>query len=523
MSDLPPDYNGNDDEGPTQNTMADLPGQLKSWLGNVGDRVSGWANDAATIVNDFITRRDIADQATAEANQFTSNVQDFSRGLDEVVRADPTATNMAFGLAAITVPAIVADHPHLPDDQREPVANALAGEIGKSIAQNAVVGWAQRDTDTAHAELKRLGGLFTDDERSALSDHVNLLGDAKQMDAEGAAIQEANRRAEDSHQRSLLYGDELLKPDGAPNFNPDWARRVVNDQGVAPDDSARLLELQRVQQRMNQLSTSGTVAPITNGNRLLDFIDMAGNGMTGRKQLFDQAIAGDISLQDAQTLIRAGQNPADLATIKGFVANARKAVKGPDGDLDPDGTAMAKLAHDVLHSYGTMGVGSLDPNDPNFFGAMRKSFGQNALDQRIAIETKARRLEDIFAQKQQHAQAMVDRQNAQAAKQAGEFGLRQDLAENRREQTDLERSTDREEKEQQRDRRLELRDADRQQRAQLVAASTQARLDATREDQATAQANAFVHNASRVPAERPAPAATDVFRRFGRLGRAGLD
>lgn len=506
MSDMPPDYSF-DEREPVQNTMADLSGQLKGWLGNIGDRISGWAQDAATLVNDFITRRDIADTAEAQAARYTENVREFSRGLDEVVRADPTATNMALGLAALTVPALVAEHPHLPDDRRGQIADALAGEIGKSIAQNSVVAWAQRDADTAHTELKRLGGLFTDQERGALADHVDLLGDARQMDAEAAQIAEVNARAEESHRRTLLYGDELLRPDGAL-VNPNWARRVVNDQNVSPDDTARLLDLQRMQQRANQLATSGTVAPITNGNKLPDFIGMAKSGMAGQKQLYDQAIAGNISLQDARTLIQAGRNPSDLAAIENFVNNARKAVKGPDGDLDPDGTAMAKLAHDVLTAYRTMGIGSLDPSDPNFFGAMRKSFGQNALDQRIAVEQKAQRLEDIFARRQASARAEVQRQ-------AEMFGLRDQIGEVRREEALAIRNAARENAAEERAKRLELRDLDRQQRAEFAAAATRARFEAAQAPHAREPLPRGGGGGRSV--QLPSP--TETFRRFGRLGR----
>src|SRR5512146_1614144 len=106
MSDLPSGYDGSasEDGPPPQTTPADYPSTIKEWMGNLGSSVQGWGQAAATWVNDFLTRRDIADNATAQAQQFTDNVQQFGAGLDQVIRADPTATDMALGLTALTVP-----------------------------------------------------------------------------------------------------------------------------------------------------------------------------------------------------------------------------------------------------------------------------------------------------------------------------------------------------------------------------------------------------------------------------------
>lgn len=497
------------DTAPVQTTPADLPGALKSWLGNVGGRLQGWAQDAATIVNDFVTRRDIADKATLDAQAFTNNVREFSRGLDTVVRADPTATNMALGLAAITVPAIVADHPYLPDDQKAQVADQLAGEVGKSVAQNAVVAWAQRDPDSAHAELKRLGGLFPDNEREALADHVDLIGTAKDMDANAAQIQEANRRADASFERSKLYGDELIRPGGPA---PDFVRRVVNDQTVNPQDTDQLM---RRQQAMMDQASSG-VPPKTNGLQFDKFLDMAGAGRQGWNQLWDQTMNGNLNPATAQALAKA--SPGDLAAMSKFYQNARRAAVGADGDLLNPHTsdALGKQMEQMVQAYSRWGVGSLDPNDPNFFGAMHKGFGQTALDQRLATEQKAAKLEDIFARRQE---MRVARENAMAARRAQEFGIRQELETVNRERVKNERDAARAEATRQRDERLNVRNMERQQRAANVAAATQAKLEQQNEARQIAQADRIASAGPRGPAQRPPPNPAETFRKWVGLGR----
>lgn len=515
MSDLPNpadlDYTGAppEDTGPAQTTMADLPAQLKGWLGGVGNRLQGWATDAATLVNDFITRRDIAANAQAQADQFTGNVQTFAGGLDSMVRADPTATNLALGLAALTVPAIVAEHPYLSDEQRPQVANDLAGEIGKSVARNAVVSWAQRDPDAAHAELGRLRGLFTPEEGDALAAHVDLLGDAHQMDAEAAQIAAANARADESHRRTMLYADELIKPDGSPNFNPAWARRVANDPNVSPQDTAQLLDVQRVQTRMNQLGMSGGPPPITNGNKILDFIDMAKNGREGQKALLDQVRQMNLSLKDAQTFSKA--SPGDLAFLENYFKAAQSSVKGADGDLDPDGTSMARFADSALNMYRTLGRGALDPNDPNFMGRMQRSFGQDALDRRIAQEQKAQKIEDIFARRQAMRQA-------EAQKRGEEFGLKRQLAAVDKERALSERNAIHDERVKAREQRMELRGQQMLSRAQAAANSANVQLAQRNEARQIAQGNAIADRASRERGRPPANPA-DTFRKFWQLGR----
>lgn len=512
---------------PTQNTMADLPGQLKEWLGGVAGRMSGWASDAATIVNDFLTRRDIADTASAQAAQFSESVQAFSNGLDQVVRADPTATNMALGLAAITVPAMIDDHPFMPEDQRGPVSEALAGEVGKSIARNAVISWAQRDTPTAHAELSRLGGLFTTDERGALSDHVNLLGDARQTDTDASAIQAANDRAEESHRRSIAYGDQLIRPDGTPQFPAGWMQRVANDQGVSPDDTA---QLGRVMQKM--MDNAATGAPTqSNGLKFGDFLDMAGKGIAGRRQLMEQVINGNLAPQTAQALVKA--SPSDLTALGNLYQNARKAAAGPDGDLINEATsdALGKKMETMIGAYSRWGVGALDPKDPNFFGAMHKGFAQSALDQRIAMETKARSLGDIFAGRQaaarnledirlqnaqaEHQRARVERQQlreAEAKKQAEEFGLRQKIEEAHKKEAEAQHTQAREERQQAAARQHEIRQLAQQEHAKFAEAAARARLE---------RASALGTGGNAPPAIHPTPPPqpTDTFRRFSSLGR----
>lgn len=498
---------GDESLPPVQNTLADLPGQLKEWLGGVAGRMGGWARDAATVVNDFITRRDIADAAAAEAEQFSASVQQFSGGLDEVVRADPTATNMALALAAITVPAIVGDHPYLSEDQRAGVADQLAGDMGRSIARNAVIAWAQRDPDTAQAELKRLGGLFGESDRSALADHVDLLARARAQDQAGAAAQDAVDRLTTSEASRGAYLDQLVDANGQPRIPRGWMMRVANDQRVSPEDTALL---QRIQQRMQNLQTqfAGQTPPLTDGTKVGDFLKMAQGGRAEQAQLLEH-VGVDLDLRDAQTLMAIGKNPSEASYMNNVFSMARRAVKGPDGDLDPTGEAMGRFAQVFLREYRQLGRGALDPNDPNFLGSLRGFAGRDAMTQRIQTEQKAERLADIFAKRQQ-----MRRQEAQ--RQVAIMGVREDIAENRRQQAELGRQIERDERAREREYRQALREADRMTRAEFASAAARARLEAANQPSAPLPRVPSGGGAGRVE-RRPEP--TDTFRRFLSLGR----
>lgn len=515
MSDLP-SYGAppDEDEAPAQTTLADLPGQLKEWLGSVPGRVAGWASDAATVVNDFITRRDIADNATAEAQAFTSNVQQFSQGLDEVVRADPTATNMALGLAALTVPAIVADHPYLPDDQRGDIANALAGQVGQSIARNAVISWAQRDPDTAHAELARLGGLFGDEERTALGDHVDLIGAALDQDRDAAAIQAVNDRADQSHDRQAAYLDELIRPDGSYQFPRDWARRVANDPSVSPEDTARTTA---IKERLMAQQAQKVVPPQLKAADIPQFLQWAQGGREGQKRIFDAAAADQIELKDAQDLIRIGRNPAEARYVEQAYNTYKQAINGPDGDLAAStggDQAISIEFSNLLKGYRTLGAGAFDPNDPNFMGGMRKTFGQDAMNQRIATEQKVQRLEDIFARRAHEHQA---HQAAERAVERQRFDITQKEHEIHQEQVKSKLAEQREARETERQWRLEQRGF----HEQAVAEQATARMEAHLNEQAAAKsdrrvAEAHIGRTDREPAQSNP---TDTFRKFLGLGR----
>src|SRR5574340_1197904 len=223
---------------PPQNSAADLPGLLKQWLGQVPAQHQEWAQAASTIVNDFVTRRDIADNATAQADDFVNSVRRFGDGLMAAVRADPTATNMALGLTALTVPALVNDHPYLDDATRPTVANQLAGEIGQNVARHAVLAWAQRSPDEAHNELTRLAPLFSGEQVDALRGHIDLLAGAQEQDQAGAVAQAQGAADAFSARQTAAYVDELVGPDGRPQFPAQWVQRVVNDQTVSPADTA---------------------------------------------------------------------------------------------------------------------------------------------------------------------------------------------------------------------------------------------------------------------------------------------
>lgn len=528
MSDLPNpadlDYDpapAPGDEGPpVQTTLADLPSQLKEWLGSVSGRMTGWAQDAATLVNDFITRRDIADNATAEAARFTENIRAFSGGLDQVVRADPTATNMALGLAALTVPAIIADHPHLPDEGRAGIADQLAGEVGRNIARSAVLAWAQRDPDTAHAEMARLGALIPEGERGALADHVDLLGRALQQDREGAAAQTQADQASRGYATTLAYLDQLVDANGNPRIPRDFVRRVVNDQNVSPADTALL---QRVQERIQKLQTqyAGLPPPLTDGAKVKQFIDAAQGGREGQRKLLDH-IGIDLDLKDAQTLIAASRNPAEADYLRNVMRLAERALKGPDGELGRDGSeAMGRFAQTFLREYRTLGRGALDPNSPNFLGALRGFAGRDEMEQRLATEQKAARLADIFARKQAATRA-------QAANQQAIARTRADLSDVRADQAEFERQSEREERARERTARLEARAIQQQSHAEAVAAQTAARLEAQRSaryqgiaDQALAAGRRLGGGGGggrREAVSNPA----ETFRRFAGLGRPGV-
>src|SRR4051812_6738890 len=122
-----------EDAGQEPHPLEEFTGLFKTPSGQA------FADEAAVRINDYVTKRQIADANTAAGQQFSDNLQEMRQNFVGMVQDDPASTDLALELAHLGVSAMVgsvpgADPKHL---------DTISTSIQQDVARHAVHSMAE--------------------------------------------------------------------------------------------------------------------------------------------------------------------------------------------------------------------------------------------------------------------------------------------------------------------------------------------------------------------------------------------
>lgn len=360
MSDLGEDYKV--EEAPPH--PADPGRPLTDFVGAFTDpQAREVFRDAAIRIQDYVTKRTIADENAAAANRLVGNLGQFKNGLVEMVQSDPASVTLGMDLVPGVVGGLVDMHPFLPDDQRQSTYDSLAADMQRDIARAGVMSWADRDATVARNMLDspRVAGLFSDADRAGLSGYIGAMETARAVDNAALARQRAADADEIRMTSAINYFGALLDPRTFDlQFPAGWAERVTADNTLPPGDTASMLGIYGRLQQNGDVDTNPLLAA--------DLISLAAQGKGAPVTSVLNQIGRNLSITDALTIagMSMSNTPGGRAEVQALAATLqsyRDRVVTPENG--PAGVrAFERFVNWIIPQV--RGGGGLDPRAENY-------------------------------------------------------------------------------------------------------------------------------------------------------------
>ena len=202
--------------------------ELTDFVGQFGD--APWAQKAADQVQTYLTTKTIAQNAQDAGNQLVQNIGRAKDNLVNMVKTDPGSAKLALGLAPDMVDGLTEEAGH------EPGAHAaLAGDMQREIAHNAITTLASRNPDAARSALgSDLGGYLADGDHAGLSTYIDNQERFAQQDKMARGQQLQRDQAQASYSKASTYLNSMIHPrTGDLYMPPGLGMAVMDDPSVA--------------------------------------------------------------------------------------------------------------------------------------------------------------------------------------------------------------------------------------------------------------------------------------------------
>lgn len=358
---------------------ADPPQPLVDLVNAFSDpQAQGVFRDAAVKVQDYLVRRDVADQNSAMADRLVNNIDQFKSGLVSMVQSDPAATQLGLDLVPDIIGGIVASHPHLPEEQLGDIHGQLTGDIQKEIARAGVMSMADQNEAAARRLLDHsaVSAVLDDGDRTALNGYIGAQATARTADDAALARQRAVDLDRTRQFSTLNYFNALTDP--ATNdltFPPGWAQKVTADPTLPPAYTAAMLNI------YGRLRANGD-APASDPHLAADLIDTAARGGATTPGILQYAGNG-MRLTDAVTIagMAGPQTPegsADIRALNDLVQQSRATLASPENG--PAGQAAYERYMNWLLPAVRGGAVSVNPAEPTYAGLRLAEFAPRAGD-----------------------------------------------------------------------------------------------------------------------------------------------
>lgn len=280
--------------------------------------------EAATYLNDYVQRRNIADANEAAAQNFASDLSDFRDGMKQFVTADPTlgAVQATMKATAPMVQGVVGTTGHPDADEH---AGTLTRHIHGEIASAAVTSAAEKDANHARMLLDHpdISGALATGEADSLRNYIDMQDRARALDQH---IQDREQAmAADTRAGNAMFGyaAQLRSPDtGSPVFPSRWNQRVLADNSVPPGDTAVLRQL------YGRLAVDGgpTTSDPWTAHQMVS--DIASGDAPHPREVLSQVAGGNLRFNDALHLSSIPRESA--AALNGLLDFGRQAIMASD-------------------------------------------------------------------------------------------------------------------------------------------------------------------------------------------------
>lgn len=315
-----------------------------------------WAATAAKRVQAHVVARRIAEGNAQAAQAFTNNIATTKSNLQQIVRGDPTALDMALDLVPHTVRALTSQH-GLGDEHTA----ALTQHMQAEIAHAAVISLAQQDYGAASKMLTgdRVSALLPQDQREGLGDYIVHQENLRRTDHIAAMRQAQNDAYERDHRTAGDWLGSLAHPTtGDAGFPPGWGQNVMNDPRLL---NATKGALHGAYQTLLVNGSPDTSNPQT----FTKLLDQVANGKATQADVLSR-VGHDLSLRDAKFLHDGIRPPTDhdqanLEALNTTIQDAKSMItegSGPAGQQ-----AFGRFMDWYMPTYQRMlnaGVGAPD-------------------------------------------------------------------------------------------------------------------------------------------------------------------
>jgi hypothetical protein len=322
-----------------------------------------WSQEVGARLNDYFTRRDIADTNTAAGERFVSDLDAFKSGLISGVQNDPFFAHTALDIVPPTLDAFAAAMPNAPED----VAahnEALTRHIQGEIATAAVTALAETHEGAARAMLgdERIKSLLGE-ATGLLDTYIGAQANARRVDHEAQVEQLQARAAHAADTAATGYLSGLVNPvSNTVQFPDRWNQSVLADPALPPPVKAGVLGI------YDRLRTGGDIER-SDPFVITDAIRRAADGAPPPAGEIAAHIGQDLTLTDGLALMRRlSLSPAAHAEAQNL-QQTLDLVRQQIAPIDSGAAGAAAYGRFVnwfLPEYMRQGPSALNPKADNW-------------------------------------------------------------------------------------------------------------------------------------------------------------
>lgn len=384
-----------------------------------------WSEGVSARLNDYFTRRQIADDNTAAGENFVNDMDAFKSGLVSGVQKDPFFVHTALDIVPDTMAAFAAAMPNAPEGDHH---LNVGSDIQREIAAAAVTSLAETHEGAARGMLgnERIKNLLGE-ATGPLDTYISAQAQARQIDHEAEVDSHTAHAALAADQTAVKYLSALYNPAaGTTQFPPGWNQAVLKDPNLPPPIKVAVAG---VYDRLRAYGDVEKSDPLV----IADAIRRAADGQPPPAGELLQRAGHDLTLADALALTRKlSVSPAAMVEARQMqdtLDSVRRQIAPPEYGAAGN-AAYGRFVNWFVDEYGRQGPASLNPKAENWM-LNPEAPGGNPLNKFLPngddvinvhplsgmadrVEAKKPSLEDIFSRGRGRA-----REPAQHAAPAG--------------------------------------------------------------------------------------------------------
>lgn len=328
-----------------------------------------WATEQTTRLNDFITRRELADANTRAGENFVENLKAFGDSLTRAVSRDPSFLPTAMEMARAHIEHTVASNPTHPEELKQSTYDELTGGLLNSLATSAVKTLGNVDDKAARAlmDAEHVSSVLRPEDRDALSHYIDMQTLGRGVDAGGLRQMQAAQQAVHEVAGVLGHAQGLYnRITDDTQFPPGWAQNMLRDEGLSARARADLILLNARMQTQGDAKESD---PFMIAQAVRGIVE--GSPISPQEVL--QNAGGRIRLPDALMLMGGAlplttQHRGEWASLHSLIEEGQRRIAAPENGA-AGARAFGRFVNWLMPQYRQSGAGSLNPSGENYMFA----------------------------------------------------------------------------------------------------------------------------------------------------------